>query len=115
MLRKIVTVVVLGSLATLIVLFAVANRAGVVISFDPFAADAPAFALAAPLFVALLVVLVGGVIVGGIAAWLNQAKWRRRARRLARDLARARAETEDLQRRLEAAPPQPPAATLASI
>jgi uncharacterized integral membrane protein len=102
MLRKIVTVLILVPLALAIVMFAVANRAPVVIGFDPFGTQPPMFAFVAPLFLALLVALTAGVIVGGAAAWSRQSKWRRRARRLATDLKAARGETESLRRQLEA-------------
>ena len=46
--------------------------------------------------------MIAGVIVGGVAAWLRQSKWRRRARRAAAELKAARAEIETLRRRLEA-------------
>ena len=102
MLRKIVTVLILVPLALAIVMFAVANRAPVVIGFDPFGTQPPMFAFVAPLFLALLVALTAGVIVGGAAAWSRQSKWRRRARRLSADLKAARGEIETLRRQLEA-------------
>jgi uncharacterized integral membrane protein len=102
MLRKIVTVLILVPLALAIVMFAVANRAPVVIGFDPFGTQPPMFAFVAPLFLALLAALIAGVIVGGAAAWSRQSKWRRRARRLSADLKAARGETETLRRQLEA-------------
>ena len=103
MIRKIVAIVILVPLALLIVLFAVANRAPVTVSLDPFSSQPPMFSATSPLFVVLLVVLVAGVIVGGAAAWMRQSKWRRRARRLAADLKAARAEAETLRRQLDAA------------
>jgi len=109
MIRKIVTVLILIPLALAIVMFAVGNRAPVKLAFDPFGSDPPMFAFALPLFLVLLVALIGGVIIGGAAAWSRQSKWRRRARRLSADLKAARAETEALRRRLEtpSAVPQP--------
>jgi hypothetical protein len=93
--RKFVAIVVLVPLAVVLVMFAVANRALVTVSFDPFSSVEPAFALKMPLFV-LIFVLVGlGVLAGGIAAWLRQHKWRARARQ-------AEAEARDLRARLEA-------------
>jgi len=118
MIRKIVGALVLVPLAILIVLFAVANRASIVLSFDPFSSDAPASVARVPLFLALLAALIVGVVVGGVAAWLKQAKSRRAARRLERDLRAARAQAQDLQRRLDAAESQaspPPSASIASI
>ena len=80
MLRKLVTALILVPLAIVLVAFAVANRQTVVVSFDPFDQAHPAFTLAMPLFALILALVVGGVIVGGAAAWLRQSKWRRTAR-----------------------------------
>jgi hypothetical protein len=78
--RKFLTIAVLVPLAIVIVMFAVANREIITISFDPFDTARPAFALKLPLFI-LIFALVGlGVFVGGVAAWLRQSKWRTRAR-----------------------------------
>ena len=93
--RKFIAVVILVPLTLVIVAFAVANRETIAISFDPFDSAQPAYALKMPLFV-LIFVLVGiGVLVGGIAAWLKQHKWRVRARR-------AEAEVRDLRARIDA-------------
>jgi len=84
--RKIVTALLLVPIAIVVVAFAVANRHSVVVSFDPFDPERPAFAFAVPLFELLLAGVIGGVVIGGVAAWLRQSKWRRAAR-----LAQARA------------------------
>ncbi|MEA2871305.1 MAG: hypothetical protein QOH67_1281 [Hyphomicrobiales bacterium] len=102
MIRKIVAILILVPLALLIVLFAVANRAAVTVSLDPFASDPPLFAVTLSLFFVMLIALIAGVIIGGAAAWARQSKWRRRARRLAAELKASRAETETLRRQLEA-------------
>jgi uncharacterized integral membrane protein len=80
MLRKLVTALILVPLAIVLVAFAVANRQTIVVSFDPFDQAHPAFTLAVPLFALILALVIGGVIVGGVAAWLRQSKWRRTAR-----------------------------------
>jgi uncharacterized integral membrane protein len=116
MIRKTIAVLVLVPLGLLIVLFAVANRQRVTISLDPFSSDAPAFTVALPLFIVILGMLIVGVIVGGIASWLRQARWRRRARRLEAETRRLRAESEALRRSLEAAAHAPaPSTSIAAI
>jgi uncharacterized membrane protein YqjE len=80
MLRKFLRALILVPLAVLLVAFAVANRQIVVVSLDPFDATDPAYRLALPLFVLIIALLIIGVIVGGVAAWLRQNKWRRAAR-----------------------------------
>jgi len=46
----------------------------------------------------VIVLLVLGVLIGGIAAWLRQSKWRRTARRLEREIADLHIEIEALKR-----------------
>jgi uncharacterized integral membrane protein len=103
MFRKIVTTIIVVPLAVIIIAFAVANRQAVTVSFDPFSAAHPAYAVTVPLFVLLFVVLILGVIVGGIAAWLNQSAWRRTARKLDADMRALHDEIEALRHR----PPAP--------
>jgi uncharacterized integral membrane protein len=95
---KSLKVLLLVPLTIVIVLLAVANRQAVTVSIDPFSSDAPAFAATAPLFAVVLVAVIVGALVGGVAAWLGQAKWRRTARRQAVDLKSAHAELEALRR-----------------
>jgi uncharacterized integral membrane protein len=106
MIRKIVAALVLLPIAIVFVAFAVANRQAVVVAFDPFDQVHPAFALAVPLFALLLAVAIGGVVIGGVAAWLRQSKWRRAARLAqarARELA---AELDQLKRQTGMAEPE---------
>jgi uncharacterized integral membrane protein len=95
-LRKVVATVILVPLAVIIIAFAVANRQNVTVSLDPFNPDVPAASVTKPLFVILLGVLILGVIIGGIASWLRQTKWRRTARRLEREVANLRTEIDTL-------------------
>ena len=101
MIRNIVRVLILVPLALLIAMFAVANRAPVLIGFDPFGAQPPMFAFISPLYLALMAALIFGVIVGGVAAWMSQGPKRRRARRLAAELKASRTEAEALRRQIE--------------
>ena len=106
MIRNIITALILLPIMLAIVLFAVGNRAPVTVGFDPFAAVPPMFSLAIPLFLLVLIMLMGGVILGGISAWMGQSRWRRRARRLSAELKTARAENEKLRRQIDSAAPQ---------
>src|ERR1700690_2410528 len=77
MFRKIVTAIIVVPLAAVIIAFAVANRQSVTVSFDPFSAASPAYAATLPLFAIIFAVLILGVLIGGIAAWIGKRKWRR--------------------------------------
>ena len=97
MLRKIVAALILVPLALVLIAFAVANRQSVTVSFDPFNASAPAASLALPLFALLIVTLIAGVIIGGLAVRLGHGRWRRLARRLEREAGELRAKLDALQ------------------
>jgi uncharacterized integral membrane protein len=97
-LRKIVAAITLIPLAVVIIAFAVANRQIVTVSLDPFSSEHPASSLTLPLFALILVLLIAGVVIGGVAAWLRQAKWRRVARRLEREVEELRSEVASLKR-----------------
>jgi uncharacterized integral membrane protein len=90
LLNRIVAAVVLVPLAVIIIAFAVANRENVTISFDPFGGAAPAASVTLPLFALIILLLIIGVLIGGLASWLRQGKWRETARRLERDLRQLR-------------------------
>jgi uncharacterized integral membrane protein len=107
MIRKIVSAVILVPLGLVIVALAVANRDVVTVSFDPFNTIDPAMVVRAPLFVLVFVLVIAGVIIGGIAAWLRQTKWRRAARRLEADLRAARQDADRLRRQLATREPAP--------
>ncbi|MBI4275594.1 MAG: DUF1049 domain-containing protein [Rhizobiales bacterium] len=107
MVRKIVTIFILSPLAIVIVTFAVANRQTVTVSFDPFSSTQPALSVSVPLFLLIFALTILGVMVGGFAAWLRQAKWRRAARRREADNRALRREIELLNARLDAAPLSP--------
>jgi uncharacterized integral membrane protein len=99
MFRKIVTAIIVVPIAAVIIAFAVANRQTVTVSFDPFSSTSPAYAATLPLFVIVFAVLILGVLVGGIAAWMRQSKWRRTARRLDTEVRALQAEQDAIRRR----------------
>jgi len=103
MLRKIVNVLVILPLAILFVVFAVANRHLVTVSFDPFDSSAPALGVSLPLFVVIIAIAIFGVIAGSIATWFGQRRWRRAARTHEAEARQARAQLADLRERTNAA------------
>ena len=112
MLRKIVTALIVVPLAVVIIAFAVANRQAVTVSFDPFSSLSPAYAATLPLFAVIFVMLILGVLIGGIAAWIRQSRWRRTARKLDADVRALHDELEAIRRRFgttreAASPPEP--------
>jgi uncharacterized integral membrane protein len=99
MLRNVLKWLILLPSAVVIVVFAVANRERISVSLDPFSSVPPAVSVHVPLFLLVLIVLMLGVIIGGVSAWLGQAKWRRTVRRLRLELHHARADADAWKRR----------------
>jgi uncharacterized integral membrane protein len=99
--RRFLTYLLLVPLAIIVVGFSVANRHSVTVSFDPFNTTAPALSFSLPLFVLLFATLALGVVIGGVAAWFRQARWRRMARNERLEADRLRREADRLR--------QPPA------
>ena len=117
MFRKIVTALIVVPLAVIIIAFAVANRQMVTVSFDPTSSTNPAYAATVPLFVLIFIIIIVGVVIGGIAAWLRQSPWRRTARKLDADVRALHDELEAIRRRFgtQAPPVQPEDRTMPVI
>ncbi len=94
--RKFFASVVLIPLGLVFIVFAVANRHLVTVSFDPFNSTDPSLAVTLPLFVVLILVAIAGVVAGGCATWFGQRHWRRAARQHDADTRQARAQFADL-------------------
>ena len=94
--RKFFTAVVLIPLGLIFVVFAVANRHSVTVSFDPFNSADPSIAVTLPLFVVIIAVAIAGVVAGGSATWFRQRHWRRAARQHEADARQARAQLAEL-------------------
>lgn len=103
--RRFLFLVLLVPLAIVIVVLSVANRHDATLSLDPFSAGGPVLSLTAPLYVLLFAALLVGVVVGGIATWLRQGRWRRMARSERLEAARLRRERDRLRERTSALPP----------
>ena len=78
--RKFLNAVILIPLGLIFIVFAVANRHLVTVSFDPFNSSDPSLGFTLPLFVVIVAVAMLGVVAGGAATWLRQRHWRRAAR-----------------------------------
>ena len=100
MLRRLVFWLILVPIAIVILMFAMANREIVTVSFDPFSATAPAASVSIPLFVLIFVLVILGVVIGGVAAWLRQSGYRRAARQADADVRALRREIETLNAKL---------------
>jgi uncharacterized integral membrane protein len=94
--RKFLTALVVIPLGIFFVIFAVANRHLVTVSFDPFNSVAPTVAVTLPLFAVIIAVAMLGVLAGGMATWFRQGHWRRAARQHEAEARQIRTQLADL-------------------
>jgi Lipopolysaccharide assembly protein A domain len=104
MIRRLLKAIILIPVAAGLVALAVANRQPVTVSFDPFDSANPVYAMTMPFYLVGFAILIAGVVLGGLAAWLEQGKWRRARARLAAEVGLIRSELEQLRR--QAAKPE---------
>jgi len=104
--RKLVLAFVVVPLGLALVTLAVVNRKPALLVLDPFGGSEPSLSLEAPLFLFLLGAFALGLVVGGIATWLGQGKWRRNAREGAREARDWRRQADRLERELEGVAPE---------
>jgi uncharacterized integral membrane protein len=90
--RKFFTGLIVLPLGVIFVVFAVANRHLVTVSFDPFNSSNPSVGVTLPLFAVIIIVAILGVMAGGMATWLRQRRGRRAARRHEAEAQQAKAE-----------------------
>jgi uncharacterized integral membrane protein len=111
--RNFLAGLVLVPLGVLLVALAVVNRKPVMLGLNPFD-DTSGFGIEAPLFVFLLGAFALGLLIGGLATWLGQGKWRRTARAEAREASTWRRQADRLEKELEGLDAHPEAHTVRS-
>jgi uncharacterized integral membrane protein len=103
--RKFLTALIVIPLGIVFIVFAVANRHLITVSFDPFNTVDPSLGVTLPLFVVIIAAVIIGVIAGGVATWFGQGRWRRASRRFEADATRTRRQLDELRSRQAATPP----------
>lgn len=102
MLKRIVWLLIAFPAALVLVTLAVANRHGVRLVLDPFRPEQPVVSVVLPFYVYLFGCLVIGVLLGGMAMWMTQGRWRRTARVRTQEAVRWQAEADRLARERDA-------------
>ena len=110
--RKLILVLVVLPLAVVLIALAVVNRKPALLILDPLGGSEPGLSLEAPLFLFLLGAFAFGLVVGGIATWIGQGKWRRLAREETRQAHDWRRQADRLEKELEGADRSTPRAQL---
>ena len=80
MLNRLVLIAIVVPLAIVLIALAVANRAPVAFTLDPFNPGNPALTWQMPLFVLLFGAVALGMVIGSLATWARQGRYRKLAR-----------------------------------
>lgn len=88
--------IVVLPLVVLVAVFAVLNRQPVTVDLFPLL-----LTLEIPLYLTILAAVFLGFVLGGLASWTAQGKWRRRARERARRVEHLEREISELGARVE--------------
>ena len=102
--RRFLVLFILVPLAVVAIVLSVANRGAVTVSLDPFGSASPRWAVELPLFVLLFVTFAAGIVIGGLATWMGQSRWRKAARSERANAARLREDVERLRGRITTMP-----------
>ena len=111
--RKLVAALIVVPLGVLLVALSVVNRKPVILGLNPFDASS-GFVIDALFFLFLLSAFALGLLIGGLATWLGQGKWRKTARAEAREASTWRRQADRLEKELEGLDARPARARLAA-
>ncbi|GLS36027.1 hypothetical protein GCM10010869_16160 [Mesorhizobium tianshanense] len=100
MFNRFLLILVFVPLAIILIALAVANRDPVAFTLDPFNPGNPVLTMTLPLFIFLFLALAIGMIVGSLATWVKQGRYRKLARQ-------RRVEAENLRQAVSRAPVAP--------
>jgi uncharacterized integral membrane protein len=101
-LRRIISILVAFPVAIILVTVAVINRHDVRMVLDPFKPQTPSLAIELPFYFYLFGSLLLGVLIGGLAVWIGQGRWRKTARVRAQEVRRWQSEANRLARERDA-------------
>lgn len=104
MVNRLLLIAVFVPLAIVLVALAVANRGATPFTLDPFNPGNPGLTWQMPLFVLLFAAIAIGMIIGSLATWVRQGRYRK--------LARQRAQEAETLRQAAARTPAQPAPQL---
>ena len=102
--RRFLTLFVFLPIAVVVVVLSVANRASVTFSLNPVTGAASGWSATGPLYVFLFIAVIVGIVIGGVATWLRQGRWRRAARVERANAERLRQDVVRLRERIEMTP-----------
>ncbi len=101
MVKKLINIIIVLPIAIVLIVLSVANRQTVTMAFNPFEPGDQLLSLSAPFFVYLFGALILGMVIGSLATWWTQGKYRKKARQSARDASRWQSEAGTQRKRAD--------------
>ncbi len=102
MIGRTLSMILIFAVTVMLLAIFVINRHSVRMTLDPLNPQDPMFAVDYPFFYFMAGFLIIGVIIGGMASWFTQGKWRRTARQRTQEAMRWKSEAERLARERDA-------------
>jgi uncharacterized integral membrane protein len=102
--RRFLILFVFLPIAIVVVVLSVANRGSVTFSLNPLGEAGPGWSATGPFYVFLFAAVALGIVIGGVATWVRQSRWRQAARVARADAERLRAEVAGLRQRVDTLP-----------
>ena len=103
MTRKLINIIILAPLAVVLIVLSVANRNDVTLALNPFNPNDALLSFSAPFFVFLFAALMLGMVIGSMATWFKQGKYRKKARVEAQEAVKWHTEADRQRERANAA------------
>lgn len=101
MMRKLIFLFIALPVAVILILLSVANRHPVRLGLDPFNTADPVLSFTLPFFAFLFIALFTGMIIGSVATWFKQGKYRKYARKEHVEAVKWQSEAEAQKKRAE--------------
>ena len=99
--KKLVSALILLPVAIVLIVLSVANRHLVMFNFDPINPEQPFLAVTQPFFVFLFAAVLIGMVIGSMATWMSQGKYRKLARQQKRDAVKWKDEASEQKERAD--------------
>jgi len=100
-LKRLFWLLLMAPLGVIMVALMVTNRQLVAFIYNPFVDKQIAQKIELPFFYYLLGALIIGSIIGGLATWFGQSRWRRVARKRSREAREMRKKADELMQQVE--------------
>lgn len=101
MTRKLINFIILIPIAIILIVLSVANRNVVTLALNPFDPGDSVLSINAPFFVFLFAALMIGMVIGSLATWFKQGRYRKKARQEAKEAVRWHTEADKQRERVE--------------